>query len=303
MSGKMLSCIKDIYKDIELYRDGYFDNLGFTASNGNDQKLLVFLNNEKYLSEFYENKNISCVICSKNIVNAIKDIDGIGICIAEDPKLVFFKFHNYLIENTNFYGEKFDNQISSRAKIHPTAYIADHNVMIKEGAIIEPNVTILSNVYIGENTIIRAGTVIGTEGFQFVRTENDILSVKHAGKVIISNDVEIQANTCVCRGVFNDITEIGEKSKIDNLIHIAHGVKIGKRCLVAANTMIAGYTNIGDDVWIGPSTNIRNMIAIGDKADIKIGSVVTKNVEKTQSVSGNFAIEHNKFIDFIKSIR
>ncbi|MCT4605431.1 MAG: UDP-3-O-(3-hydroxymyristoyl)glucosamine N-acyltransferase [Marinisporobacter sp.] len=299
----MLSLVKNVSQNANVYQDGYFDNLGFTRTKSSNEKLLVFLNDSKYLPEFYRNKNISCVICSKNIFDAIKDIDNMGICITDEPKELFYKFHNYLFENTNFYKKKLKNQIDDTAQIHPTAYIEDHNVIIKKGAVIEANVTILNNVYIGENTIIRAGTVIGSEGFQFIRTKNDIISVKHAGKVIIHNDVEVQANSCVCKGVFNDITEIGEKTKIDNLVHIPHGVKIGKRCLIVANAMIGGYVTIGDDVWIGPSSSIVNSIDIGDQADIKIGAVVTKNVESGQSVSGNFAIEHSKFINFIKSIR
>lgn len=303
MKNKKLSYIKSIYKNIKIYRDGYFNNLGTLFSQHADTKLLVFIDDEKHLQTFYKNKNISCVICSNKLLNYIKDMDHIGICVVEQPKLFFIKFHNYLDKYTNFYGKKFENHIASTAYIHPKAYIENNNVIIKEGAIIEANVTILSNVCIGKNTIIRAGTVVGAHGFQFIRENADIVPVSHVGRVFINNDVEIQGNCCICKDVYNDTTEIGEKTKLSSLVHIDHGVKIGKRCLVAGNATIAKYAYIGDEVWIGPSATISNSILVGNRASIKIGAVVTKDVKENQSVSGNFAIEHSKFISFIKSIR
>ncbi|WP_199873025.1 UDP-3-O-(3-hydroxymyristoyl)glucosamine N-acyltransferase [Inediibacterium massiliense] len=301
MEKRRLSSILQMDKNIKVYKDGIYKSLGFIKEHEKED-LLVFLNDEKYLSDLEKNPNISCVICSENILEKIKDKD-IGICIANDPKITFYRLHNDLVKNTEFYGKKFKSQISMTAQIHPTAYISDHNVIIKDGVKIEANVTILNDVYIGENTIIRAGCVIGTEGFQFARIENDILPISHAGKVIIHDHVEFQANCCVSKGIFGEATEIEEKCKFDNLVHIAHGVHMGKRCLVAANAMIAGYTTIGEDVWIGPSASISNMLDIGDEANIKIGAVVTKNVGDRQSVSGNFAIDHDRFISFLKSIR
>ncbi|WP_165000351.1 UDP-3-O-(3-hydroxymyristoyl)glucosamine N-acyltransferase [Anaerophilus nitritogenes] len=301
MKERRLSSILEMDENIKVYKDGNYNSLGFIKEH-EKERLLVFLNDEKYLSDLEKNPNISCVICSENILEKIKNKD-IGICIANDPKITFYRLHNYLAKNTEFYGKNFSSQISKTAHIHPTAYVSDQNVIIKDGVKIGPNVTILDNVYIGEDTIIRAGCVIGTEGFQFARIEDDILPIVHAGKVIIHDHIEFQANCCVSKGIFGEATEIGQKCKFDNLVHIAHGVRMGKRCLVAANAMIAGYTTIGDDVWIGPSASISNMIYIGDGANITIGAVVTKNVGDRQSVSGNFAIDHDRFISFLKSIR
>lgn len=303
MSGRMLSFIKKIHKDIYVYRDGYFNSLGFIKNTNENQRLLVFLNNKEYMKEYYENKNIACIICSPDLLELIKDFKNIGICVVDDPKLLFFRVHNYLTKNTDFYGKKFKNQIANRAQIHPTAQIADYNVIIKDHVIIEPNVTILSNVSIGENTIIGAGTVVGVEGFQFIRTQNDILSVQHAGRVMIHQDVKVKANCCICKGIFKDATEIKEKTKIENLVHIAHGVKIGKGCFLNQNAMIAGYTYIGDGARIEASATVTNDICIGEQSHIKTGAVVTQNIGSKKMVSGNFAIEHNKFFSFLKSIQ
>ena len=130
------------------------------------------------------------------------------------------------------------------------------------------------------------------------------MSVKHLGGVIINNNVEIQYNTCIDKAVYPwDNTIIGDYCKIDNLVYIGHGVKVNSGCMIAANTTIGGRTNIEKNSWIGLNSTISNGLVIGERAKINIGSVVTKNIEKDNSVSGNFAIDHSKFIKFIKSIR
>ncbi|MDY6833875.1 MAG: UDP-3-O-(3-hydroxymyristoyl)glucosamine N-acyltransferase [Chloroflexota bacterium] len=205
--------------------------------------------------------------------------------------------------NTGFYWKDFNNQIANSAQIHPTAYIESKNVRIGERCEIGPNVSILENSILEDDIVIRAGAVVGTLGFEFKRILGRIVPVIHAGGVFIHNRVELQANSCVSKDIFGGFTEIGDDTKIDNLVHIAHGVVIGKRCLLAACAMIAGSVIIGDDVWIGPSASVSSEIVIGDRASITLGSVVTKNVASGQKVTGNFAIDHDRFISFLKTIR
>jgi len=164
-------------------------------------------------------------------------------------------------------------------------------------------VTVLPHTIIGDEVILRAGSVIGAQGFEFKRIGESILPVAHAGGVRLSDRVEIQANSCVDRSIFGGFTEIGEDTKLDNFVHVAHNVKIGKRCLLAAHAMIAGSVTIGDDVWIGPSAAVSSEITIGDGAYVTLGSVVTRDVAAGQRVTGNFAIDHDKFIAFLRTIR
>ena len=118
--------------------------------------------------------------------------------------------------------------------------------------------------FIGNDVIIGPNSTIGSRGFEFIRNEGQIIAVEHAGGVKVEDRVEIQANCAIDCSVFGEFTEIGEESKLDNLVHIAHNVIIGKRCLLAACAMVAGSTSIGDDVWIGPGTSISSEINIGD---------------------------------------
>jgi len=293
-----ISEIKDKGR-IKIIRDGEFRSLGLVSHNNPSQ--LVYIENQKHIPTMLKKSNISGVITKKEIIPLIPK--KLGVAIAKNPRKSFYEIHNYLAKNTDFYWKSFKTKIASSAKIHRTAYIAKRNVRIGKRCYIEPNVSILENSILEDDVIIRAGSVIGTEGFEFNRIEKKIMPVIHAGGVLLRNRVEIQANCCVSKAMFGGFTEIGENTKLDNLVHIAHNVVIGKRCLLAAGAVLAGSVTIGDDVWIGPAACISSEVEVGDGALITIGSVVTKNVGPGKRVTGNFAINHDKFIAFLKRIR
>jgi UDP-3-O-[3-hydroxymyristoyl] glucosamine N-acyltransferase len=282
-----------------VHRDGEFTSLGSFTHNSPNQ--LVFINDEKFLALLLKKKNISCVVIKENLIPYIPE--NIGIGISEDPEKSYYDLHNYLAKNTDFYWKDFQNEISENSIIHPTAYIAEKNVKIGDGCVIGPKVCILEKTIMESNVTIGPGCIIGGEGFRFLHYQEHVTPVIHAGGVLIHDDVEIQSNTCVDKGVYGNFTEIGNGTKIDNLVHVGHNAKIGKFCLIVASAMIGGSTRIGDHVWIGPNASVSDNLVIGDNVWISLGAVVTKDVEKDQKISGNFAIDHDKFIAFIKSIR
>lgn len=130
------------------------------------------------------------------------------------------------------------------------------------------------------------------------------MNVNHCGGVIIGNNVEVQYNSCIDKALYTwDNTIIGDYTKLDNMVHLEHGVKIGERNLIASRVTIGGRTEIGNDSWIGLGAVISNGLIIGNEVSISLGAVVTKKMKDKERVSGNFAIDHNKYIDFIKNIR
>jgi UDP-3-O-[3-hydroxymyristoyl] glucosamine N-acyltransferase len=143
-----------------------------------------------------------------------------------------------------------------------------NNVSIGKCTIIHPNCVIYDNVSIGDDCIIHAGAVVGADGFGFVRDgANGYVKFPQIGAVTIENNVEIGANTCIDRGALGE-TIIGEGTKIDNLVQIAHNVQIGKRVVIAAQTGISGSTVIEDDCVIG------GQVGMGDHATVKSGAVI-----------------------------
>ncbi|HMU33776.1 MAG TPA: UDP-3-O-(3-hydroxymyristoyl)glucosamine N-acyltransferase [Pyrinomonadaceae bacterium] len=158
-------------------------------------------------------------------------------------------------------------KIAADVEIHAGSFVGK-DVSIGRGTRIFPNCTIYSGTTIGEDCIIHAGCVIGADGFGFVRDgESGYVKFPQAGSVAIGNEVEIGANSCVDRGALG-LTEIGDGTKIDNLVQIAHNVKIGKRVVIAAQTGISGSTIIEDDCVIG------GQVGMGDHARVLSGAVI-----------------------------
>ncbi|MGQ9582475.1 MAG: UDP-3-O-(3-hydroxymyristoyl)glucosamine N-acyltransferase [Thermoplasmatota archaeon] len=282
----------------EIIADGEFRSLGLISHN--QPKQMVYIENESYLSQLVEKSNISCVITTKSISKMIEG--AFGIIVSDNPCRTFYEIHNTLVSE-NFYWKPFRTTIARSATVHPTAWISRKNVRIGKNCRIGPNVTILENTILKDNVVLGPGCTLASDGFQFKRFGKGIMPIAHGGGVLLHNRVELQANCSVSRALFGGFTEIGEDSKFANLVHIAHNVRIGKRCLAAACSMFMGSCTVGDDVWVGPAAAISSEVVVGDGASITIGSVVTKDVPPKQRVTGNFAIEHEKFIKHLKEIR
>lgn len=283
----------------EIIKDSVFDWLGLTAEEYEGRKVLTFLNDEKYIEEVMKNKSVTSILTTLKIAEKIKSLN-IGILISENPKKDFFELHNKLVEE-NFYFIKERNKISSEALISPRATIGEYNIEIEENVLIEDNVTIYPNTVIKKNSIIRAGSRIGGNGFEFSRLEDGVLSIIPGGKVIIDKNVEIQNNTCIDKGIFGN-TYIGENTKIDNLVYIAHDVRIEKSTFIVGNSWIGGRVIIGENSYLGPNCTVKNGLKLGKNSKVSMGAVVTKNVNDNKTVTGNFAIPHDKFLKFLKYI-
>lgn len=293
--------ISDIITDksIKIVNEKEFKTLGILASKV-DESICTFLDSEKYINDIKE--NVSMLITTLDIYNRIKnEKNSYGFVIVPNPRIFFFELHNSLCNNNKYIREMFDTQIGDNCNISDLTYISNKNVIIGNNVTIEEFVSIKENVIIGDNCKIGAGTVIGGTGFEFKHNNEEIISVIHVGGVKIDNNVEIQYNTTIDKAIYPwDNTVIGEYTKIDNLNHIAHACKIGKRVMIPAGSTIAGRVEIGDDSWIGINSTIRNGMKIGECARTNMGAVVTKNVEDNESVTGNFAIEHSLFIKKLK---
>lgn len=237
------------------------------------------------------------VILSKESFDWIK-LQGlekhINWIVVENPRRAFLK-----TVKAFFYQADQEKWIQPSAQIHVSVVIdretasIGHNVVIEKGCVIGKhvhignNTVILSNTIIGNHVNIGSNNTIGGIGFGYEKNEEgEYEFIPHIGNVVIEDYVEIGNNTTIDRAVLGS-THISKNVKIDNLVHIAHGVQIGENSLIIANCMIAGSVKIGKNVWVGPSSSIIQNIKIGDNSLIGVASNVLKEVEPNAVMVGN----------------
>lgn len=227
----------------------------------------------------------------------------LGLAVSSDPIATTNHLHRTLCEDATFHWESFESTIDSSAQIHPTAYVSPKDVVIGCNSVIHAGAIILPRTVIGDHSSIGCGTVVGTEAFEVDNTVSPQKILSQAGGVSIGDHVDIQAKCTIVRATFGGFTVIGNESKFDCQIHLAHDCRIGERVRIAACAGISGRVTIGNDTFIGPNCSISNGVFIGEKSHITIGAVVVKDVGDAKRVSGNFAVAHQKFISHIKAIR
>ncbi|MCK5533498.1 UDP-3-O-(3-hydroxymyristoyl)glucosamine N-acyltransferase [bacterium] len=183
-------------------------------------------------------------------------------------------------------------EIGEGTVIYPGCYIGRKS-KIGAKSLIYANVTVREEVSIGNEVIIHCGAVIGNDGFGFVPSQGKHYKIPQIGRVVIEDEVEIGANTTIDRATCG-VTHIGRGTKIDNLVQIAHNVKIGKNCFIIAQVGISGSTRIGDNVTLAGQVGVVGHISIGDKVIVGAQAGVTHSIPAQAVVSGYPARPHQK---------
>jgi len=181
-------------------------------------------------------------------------------------------------------------ELGDGCALFPNVFVGDR-VRIGRESKLHPGVTIYWGCSVGSRSVLHAGVVIGADGFGYRPCASGLMKLPHAGTVTIGDDVEIGANSAIDRAK-TGATVIGDGTKIDNLVHIAHNVKIGRHCVIVALSGIAGSVEIGDRVTLAAQTGIKDHVRIEDGAVVAARSGVIGDVDKGITVSGFPAREH-----------
>lgn len=271
-----------------------------------------------YLSNIKDRKN--ALVTKASAILLREKIEGISasMIIVDNPKLAFAitleLFHKKaskpaVISKNAFIGNNVrmgkdvsvyatayisDNvSIGDRVTLHPSVYIGE-NASIGDDTIVYPNVTIRENVIIGRNVLIHPGAVLGADGFGYVWDKDRHHKIPQKGGVIIEDDVEIGANVTIDRATMGN-TIVGRGTKIDNMVMIAHNVKIGRNCILLAQTGIAGSSELGDNVILGGQVGVLDHIKIADGVMVSSTSAVGSDL-KTGIYSGIPAFSHKQWL-------
>ena len=206
--------------------------------------------------------------------------------IATNPKDAFFRLHNWLANNTNFYADDRLTTIAASAIVHQSAWVDPRGVVIGDHCVLGPNVVVHGPATIGSRTKVDAGAVIGSAAFQTSDRRGSFVELDHVGAVDIGTDCHIYSNASIARGVFRPATRIGNRCQIGNGAFVSHQCHLGDNVFVGHNATVNGRVVVGDEVWIGPGAVISNEVTIGQGAHIALGSTVIQAVPENGRVSG-----------------
>jgi UDP-3-O-[3-hydroxymyristoyl] glucosamine N-acyltransferase len=253
---------------------------------------ITFLDNPKYIAQLSQTK-AAAIICSERYVESVPKT--VCVLVASQPYKTFARAAAVLFPKAMRPQPLVGEGVSKHAFVHESAQIED-NVTIEPGAVVGAHAVIGHGSYVGpnsvvgasvkfgrntsisagasvvhsvlgDNVIVHSGVRIGGDGFGFAMGAGGHLKVPQIGRVIIQDKVEIGSNSCVDRGSNRD-TIIGEGTKIDNLVMIAHNVVIGSHCVIVGQTGIAGSAELGDYVVLGGQAAINGHIKIGSGCQI-----------------------------------
>ena len=185
-------------------------------------------------------------------------------------------------------------EIGPRAIIHPFVSIGPQAV-IGEDTIIYPNVTIYPRCILGKRVIVHAGTVIGADGFGFVKDGEANMRIPQVGIVEIEDDVEIGANCCIDRATFGK-TLIKKGVKFDNLVQVGHNVQIGENSIIIAQVGISGSTKLGKNVILAGQVGVVDHVEIGDNVMVGAQSGIYTDVPANQVVVGSPPLPHRQYL-------
>ena len=280
---------------------------------------LTFIGNSKYARLWSESEAGAAIVNEKL---DIEPDDGRAFIKVKNADLAMAK----LLEVFNPGTPEFDENIHSSAVIHESASIGEgckigpgcylgKDVVLGDGVILYPNVTIFDDTTIGSHTVVWSGTVIrerseigsycifhtnvsiGADGFGYRPSEDGrgLVKIPHIGNVVIGNAVEIGANSCVDRGKFSS-TILGDGCKIDNLVQIGHNSVLGRSCIMAGNSGLAGSVTLGDGVIIGGSASIKDHTTLHSGVVVGAGSGVMNDVAAGKTVLGYPACDSREML-------
>ncbi|HEY9179820.1 MAG TPA: UDP-3-O-(3-hydroxymyristoyl)glucosamine N-acyltransferase [Candidatus Baltobacteraceae bacterium] len=180
--------------------------------------------------------------------------------------------------------------VGARTVVEAGAYVGE-NVRVGADGLLHPHAAVMDGCIVGDRAIVHPGAVIGSDGFGYVFVDGRFERIPQVGNVVLGDDVEIGANTCIDRAQTGS-THIGNGTKIDNLCQIGHNCRIGEHTGMAAQTGLAGSTNVGDYVLIGGQAGFKGHITIGSRVKIAAGAKVWGDIADDAFVSGTPARPH-----------
>jgi len=289
---------------LEIHKERCLNDCRRTAFTWTDLPDALCLSlTKEYFRQAINNKNVKGIIALPAVVVYDKPFEK-AVVLCEKADELFYFLHNKKIHEIQApcLSSLYKPMIAASAQISSTSILGD-NVSIGENVVIHNGCIVLDNTIINKNCVIYDKVTIGTEGFFSKNILGKKTHVDHFGGVKIGENCIIHTGTNISRSAnFGEYTTLGDNVHVGIHTNIGHDCNVGNNCDISAKVLLSGRVKIGCNCWIGAAAVISNAISVGDNASIKIGAVVIENVTPGESVSGNFAIKHNRNLkSFLKS--
>lgn len=304
--------------ELKFAIDGDSNILGISDLSELKNEHIVFIKNAKFLTPFFSStieSRVGCLIeqkffetLDKEMLEKLRTKAWFVATVSDVNLAMSFISKPFYDEKFSYCNDVVDGRQMGTSSVHPSAWIAQgvfvgenvkvgadvkihpgvvlmSGVEIGENTEIYPNTTIYRNVTIGNNVRIHANCSIGADGFGYNFGKGVHHKVWHMGGVVIEDNVEIGANSCVDSGTFSP-TRIGAGSKIDNLVQVGHNVKLGRGVILCGQVAIGGSTTFGDYSVVGGAAAVANGVAIGKGVQIAGAAGVISNIEDGEVVGG-----------------
>jgi UDP-3-O-[3-hydroxymyristoyl] glucosamine N-acyltransferase len=282
----------------ELTGDGSIAVQGAAGLDEASESEITFFHNLKYIASLQNTK--ARVVLIPQHTNGTPLPNGKTLIRVANPQWAFAQVLG-LIDDKR---KNHPTGVHPKAHVEPTAVIGEgtsiypgcyigHQVKIGKDCLIYPNVVLREETQVGDRVIIQAGAVLGADGYGFATQNGKHHKIPQIGCVVIEDDVEIGANVTIDRATTGE-TRIGAGTKIDNLVHIAHNVHIGRDCLIVAQAGIAGSTRVGHRVILGGQVGIVGHLTIGDGVIVAAQSGIMNDVEPGAVLFGSPARPHKQ---------
>lgn len=262
------------------------------------KNLLVPCASARHIAEAAARRDIVAVVTLPELAGDVPET--LGLALSPTPQASAWLLHEHIARVPGLQWSDFPSRIAASADVRPGAHVASRNVVIGDHTVVMPGAVVSERSLIGANCHIGPGTVIGCEAFEVDTGREPQVLLGQAGGVMIGDHVSITGHSTLARATFGGFTTLEDEVMLDCHVYVAHDCRIGPRVRIAACADLSGRVNVGRDSYIGPNCTISNGINIGDGATVTLGAVVVRDVPPGERVTGHFAVEHRKWLRFIK---
>jgi UDP-3-O-[3-hydroxymyristoyl] glucosamine N-acyltransferase len=252
------------------------------CASAHEDRMLSYVTAESWIAAF-DGSDLAAVVVPEGLRDKVA-AGRSALVSSGDPGAAFYE----LLTDSAEAGEwsVIDGGIGDGTVVAPSAVVED-GVLIGRDCTIMAGAVVLANTRLGDRVTVKPNATVGSDGFQVTEVRGRRRVIPHTGGVDIGDDVSVGSSSCVDRGLFGQFTTLGDGTHLDNLVHVAHSVRVGAGATLTPSATIAGSVTIGDGVWLGPLVAVNQGVTLGDHSFVGTGGVVVRDVPPHALVYGN----------------